>query len=133
MKQCFNFPVFTISKFENSDLIMAPTKVGVISCTMDSHLEDEVNLTVLTENGYLLDVRLTFDACETEDNVKKNNYYEDQLNTPLIDPKYELLNILGSNCVIPSVQACIDYSDRNIEPKWYLARGLNVFRHLNNK
>lgn len=131
MRQCFNFPVFTISNFENSDLIMAPTKVGVISCTMDPHLDDEVNLTVLTEDCYLLDIRLIFDACETEYNAKENDYYEDQLNTPLVDPKYKLLNILGSNCVIPSVQACIDYSDRNIEPKLYLAKGINVFDYLN--
>jgi hypothetical protein len=130
MRQVFDFPVFTISKFENSDLIMAPTKVGVLSCTMDPHLDDEVNLTVLTENGYLLNVRLTFDSCETEDNAKKHSSFEDQLNTPLVDPKYELINILGSNCVISSVQVCIDYADRNIEPKLYLARGIDVFRYV---
>lgn len=124
MKHCFNFPVFTISKFENSDLIMIPTKVGVISCNRDPHLDDEVNLTVLTEDGCLLEIRLTFDDYETEDNAKEKDYFEDQLNTPLVDPKYELINILGFNCVIPSVQASINYSDRNIEPKLYIARGM---------
>lgn len=132
MKQCFDFPVFSILKLENSDLIITPTKVGVISCTMDYHLDNEVNLTVLTEHGYLLDILLTFDECETRDNAEKSDYYEDQLNTPLVNPKYELINIVGSNCKIPSVQACIDYSE-NTEPKLYLARGFNVLHYLNNK